>query len=294
MPLVIGTRGSRLALAQTTQVADLLKSQGIEVITKIINTEGDKNSGVPLHEIGGQGVFVRALDVAILEGEVDCAVHSMKDIPAIRPGGLFLAAVLKRDSPCDYLAYETERDKVDSIGTSSTRRTAQIRKNFPGIEVKQLRGNVDTRIRKLKGGEYSAIILAKAGLERLSIDIPGETLNPDIFVPSPNQGIISIVAREDEELCKLFEKIDHHQTRQDAEIERKIMERIGGGCFTPIGIYSNCGYVICEVLSLNGDRSIRRESKISNISVAEKFGLKMKEEAAELISEAKISLRLEE
>ena len=174
MSVRIGTRGSKLALAQTSTVCKKLSALGIGTEQVIINTQGDTSTGVPLHEIGGQGVFVRALDDAILAGDIDCAVHSMKDIPAFRPNGLVTAAVLKRDSAADYLAYKGSLDAVKVIGTSSTRRRAQLLRHDPEISLKDLRGNVDTRIRKMAAGEFDAILLAEAGLTRLGIRIPGE------------------------------------------------------------------------------------------------------------------------
>ncbi len=141
--------GSKLALAQTSTVCKKLAALGIDTEQVIINTQGDTTTGVPLHEIGGQGVFVRALDDAILAGQIDCAVHSMKDIPTFRPNGLITAAVLKRDSTADYLAYNGSLNAVRVIGTSSTRRRAQLLRHDPEISIKDLRGNVDTRIRKM-------------------------------------------------------------------------------------------------------------------------------------------------
>ena len=140
MSIRIGTRGSKLALAQTETVMKKLSSLGIPCQKTIISTQGDITQSVPLHAIGGQGVFVRALDDAILSGEIDCAVHSMKDIPAFRPHGLFTAAVLKRDSPADYIAHNVPLNKVKCIGTSSTRRCAQLLRHDPDIQIKELRG----------------------------------------------------------------------------------------------------------------------------------------------------------
>ena len=142
---------------------------------------------MPLHEIGGQGVFVRALDDAILAGKIDCAVHSMKDIPAYRPSGLITAAMLKRDSPADFIAYRGSLGAVKVVGTSSTRRRAQLLRHDPDITVKDLRGNVDTRIRKMSAGEYDAIILAEAGLTRLGIRIQGSGSRRKSSSPRPTR-----------------------------------------------------------------------------------------------------------
>jgi hydroxymethylbilane synthase len=292
MSLKIGTRGSRLALAQADSVCRKLTATGIGVEQVVITTQGDKNNGVPLHEIGGQGVFVRALDDAILAGEIDCAVHSMKDIPAMRPSGLITAAVLKRNPPADYIAYISALPAVNVIGTSSTRRRAQLLRHDPDISIKDLRGNIDTRIRKLNAGEYDAIILAEAGLIRLGIRIPGERLPPDIFVPSPNQGTIAVVSRADPSLIETLSALDHQQTRADVAIERAVMEEVGGGCFTPLGIYCRAGHLIAEVLSLDGRRTERIETDVHSNEKAREQGRILRGRAKDLINEAYATLRI--
>jgi hydroxymethylbilane synthase len=292
MSLKVGTRGSKLALAQADIVCQKLTAMGIGVEQIVIMTQGDTNNNVPLHEIGGQGVFVRALDDAILAGEIDCAVHSMKDIPAMRPSELFTAAVLKRDPPADYIAYTTALPAVNVVGTSSTRRRAQMLRHDPNISIKELRGNVDTRIRKLNAGEYDAIILAEAGLIRLGIRIPGERLPPDIFVPSPNQGTISVVSRADPSLMETLSALDHLQTRTDVAIERAVMEQLGGGCFTPLGVFCRAGHLIAEVLSLDGRRTERIETDIQSIEQAREQGRILRARAQDLINEAYSVLRI--
>lgn len=286
MPIRIGTRGSKLALAQTAKVMTKLDEMGIESEQVIINTQGDASTQVPLHEIGGQGVFVRALDDAILAGTIDCAVHSMKDIPAFRPSGLVTAAVLKRDSPADYLAHKGEIGNVRVVGTSSTRRKAQLLRHDPDITIRDLRGNVDTRIRKLDAGEYDAIMLAEAGLERLGITIEGERLPPEKFVPSPNQGTVAVVSRADPSLMEVLSALDHPESRTDVAIERAVMEQLGGGCFTPLGIFCKSGHLIAEVLSLDGTRTERIEVDIPTIETAREEGRKLKATAQGLIDDA--------
>jgi len=292
MSLKVGTRGSKLALAQADSVCRKLTATGIGVEQVVITTQGDTNNGVPLHEIGGQGVFVRALDDAILAGEIDCAVHSMKDIPAMRPTGLFTAAILKRDAPADYIAYPSALPAVNVIGTSSTRRRAQLLRHDPDVSIKDLRGNIDTRIRKLNAGEYDAIILAEAGLIRLGIRIPGERLPPDIFVPSPNQGTIAVVSRADPSLIEILSRLDHQPTRADVAIERAVMEELGGGCFTPLGIYCRAGHLIAEVLSLDGRQTERIETDVHSIEKAREQGRILRERAQNLINEAHAMLRI--
>lgn len=286
MHLRIGTRGSRLALVQAERVRALLGEQGYQADLSIITTKGDTVNGVPLHEIGGQGVFVRALDDAILAGGIDCAVHSMKDIPALRPAGVSTIAILERDSPADFLAHTLPIDTVRIIGTSSTRRRAQILRNLPGKFVEGLRGNVDTRLRKLTDGQYDAIVLAEAGIERMSLSVPGTRLAPDLFVPSPNQGTIAVVCRDDPAVTAILSEIDHPATRFDTGVERAVMEEVGGGCFTPQGIYCTNGHLTGEILSLDGDRQVRIEEDVTTLSEARIFGRNLRREGRELIREA--------
>ena len=286
MSIRIGTRGSKLALLQTGIVAKKLADLGIGTEQVIIHTAGDATTQVPLHEIGGQGVFVRALDDAILAGEIDCAVHSMKDIPAYRPSGLITAAILKRDSAADFIAYRGSLSAVKVVGTSSTRRCAQLLRHDPSVTVRDLRGNVDTRIRKLGSGEYDAIILAEAGLTRMGIRIQGEQLPPEKFVPSPNQGTIAVVSRADPSLREVLSALDHPQTRTDVMIERAVMEQLGGGCFTPLGIYCRSGHLIAEVLSLDGTRGERIEMDVKTIDEAREHGRQLRARAQGLIDEA--------
>ena len=286
MTVRIGTRGSKLALAQTATVCKKLTALGIEVEQKIISTQGDEVTGVPLHEIGKQGVFVRALDDAILNNEIDCAVHSMKDIPAIRPSGLFTSAILLRDSPADYLAYSGSMSAIKIIGTSSTRRKAQLLRHDPGLTINDLRGNVDTRIKKLSEGQYNAIVLAEAGLTRLGIRIPGDRLPPEKFVPSPNQGTIAVVSKADPSLMEVLSAIDHSGTRKDVAIERAVMEQVGAGCFTPMGIYCKGGHLIAEVLSLDGKRTEHIEKNVDTLDEARVLGNTLRTRAGDLIAEA--------
>ncbi len=286
MSVIIGTRGSRLALAQTEKVINLLAGKGISAKYVVINTQGDTTTTVPLHEIGGQGVFVRALDDAILDGRIDCAVHSMKDIPAYRPSGLFTSAILERDSPSDFMAFTGSRSAVSVLGTSSTRRRAQLLRHNPAYVVKDLRGNVDTRLRKLADKNYDAIMLAEAGIERLGLSVRGERLDPAEFVPSPNQGTVAVVSRADPSLMELLSTIDHPATRTDVMIERAVMFELGGGCFTPLGIFCRSGRLIAEVLSLDGKRTERIETQVSSIEEAREQGKALRARAQDLIAEA--------
>ncbi|HVP24422.1 MAG TPA: hydroxymethylbilane synthase [Methanomicrobiales archaeon] len=287
MPLVIGTRGSKLALLQAERVCRILAGQGVEVETEIIRTRGDEDTGVPLHEIGGQGLFVKALDDAILAGEIDCAVHSMKDIPTARPAGLVTAAILERDSPADYLAITTAMDQVNIVGTSSMRRRAQILRHDPAVEVRPLRGNVDTRIRRLLAGDYHAIVLAEAGLDRLGYRLRGFRLPPERFVPTANQGSIAVVARDNPLLIITLSSLDHTPTRRDVMAERAVIEELGAGCFTPVGVYCREGHLIAEVLSPDGKRTERIEEDVADTEAARALGRKLAEKAGDLLAEAR-------
>ena len=290
MSLRIGTRGSALALAQTNKVVGMLADRGTEAEIVTITTEGDAATNVPLHAIGGQGVFVRALDDAILRREIDAAVHSMKDIPAERPVGLTCCAVLERDSPADFLVHEAPLDAVRVVGSSSTRRRAQLLRDDPTLAVKQLRGNVDTRIRKLREGQYDAIVLAEAGLERLGLRLSGEPLPTNRFVPSPNQGTVAVVCRDDPAVTGAFAALDHAPSRLDVEIERAVMEEVGGGCFTPQGIYCREGDLIAEVLALDGSRWERIERHVTTPDEARACGRALREKGGDLIREAYTAL----
>jgi len=287
MPLVIGTRGSKLAMRQTERVCRALAGQGVEVETVIIRTQGDDDTGVPLHEIGGQGLFVKALDDAILNGEIDAAVHSMKDIPVKRPDGLLTTAILERDSPADFLAISTAMDQVSIVGTSSLRRRAQILRHDPAVEVRPLRGNVDTRIRRLMAGDYHGIVLAEAGIERLGYKLRGFRLPPEKFVPTANQGAIAIVSRDDPLLIITLSSLDHTPTRNDVMMERAVLGELGGGCYTPTGVWCRDGHLVAEVLSLDGKRTERVEADLADAEAARVCGRHLAEKAKDLLDEAR-------
>lgn len=267
--MIIGTRGSQLALAQTENVARLLEELGVETSVNIIKTSGDRFTDRPLHAVSsGVGAFVRELDDVMFAGEIDIAVHSMKDMPTVRPPSLSTAAVLKRDTPFDILlTYDgttlDELPELSVIGTSSLRRAAQIRRYRPDLVTQDLRGNIDTRLRKLNEGKYDGILLAKAGLERMGWELEGEILSPDFFCPSPNQGTVAVVTRAGTEAEAAVAKLDHNESRIVTEIERILISELGGGCTTPLGSYAEIMpdgkqmRVRAEVLSLDGEETIR-------------------------------------
>jgi len=280
--MIIGTRGSKLALAQAKKVAHILKELGFETTLKVIHTSGDLFIDRPLHSVsGGFGAFVRELDNVILSGKIDIAVHSMKDIPTVRPRLLSTAAVLKRESPFDILlTYDgTTLDELSEqsiIGTSSLRRAAQIRRYRPDLIIQDLRGNIDTRLRKLREGQYDGILLAKAGLERLSWEIEGEILSPELFCPSPNQGTVAVVTKAGTEAEIAVSKLDHLESRIVTEIERILISELGGGCTTPLGSYAEIKphekqiSVRAEVLSIDGQETVKIDDFIPMFGGIEK------------------------
>jgi hydroxymethylbilane synthase len=271
-PLRIGTRGSKLALAQANLVKDLLSKNGVPTEIIIIKTSGDTFTDRPLHEVQGFGVFVREIDDFMLADKIDIAVHSMKDVPTERPSELTIAAVMKRDSPYDFLLTREEKKLKDLpkgaiIGTTSLRRRSQLSRFRDDLVIKELRGNIDTRLRKLKEGQYDGIFLAEAGLERLKWDLPGERLSPDNFVPSANQGTVVIVTRKDSEAQIAVQILNDEQTRLETRIERIIIGILGGGCLVPIGAFAHAEgnkiHIRTEVLSVDGKRDVKIDEFIN-------------------------------
>lgn len=269
----VGTRGSKLALAQAKIVVEKLEEEGYEVELKIIKTKGDIMRDRPLHEFKGIGAFVREIDLALAKGEIDLAVHSYKDVPTQRVEGTRIAAVLKRDSPCDAMIFREHKklEELESnavVGTSSLRRKAQFSRLRNDLKFENLRGNLDTRIRKMRSGLYDAIIVAEAGIQRLKLDIDYQSFPPEIIVPPPNQGIIAVATRIGEE--ELVSFLNDEDTWIEAQIERTIARELGFGCAVPFGVYAKvCGErakVICEVLS---GKYVRIEDKISKYSIDE-------------------------
>jgi len=289
----IGTRGSNLALAQTNKVIDLLAKNGIEAEYIIIKTTGDRVTDRGLHEIGGFGMFVRELDDAILRGDIDCAVHSMKDIPAERPEGLLTSAVLKRDPPYDYMVMNEPVENLKVIGTSSLRRKAQLLRYYrdnKDIKIEMLRGNLDTRLSKLDEGLYEGIMVAEAGLMRLGYRRNGIRMPVNSFVPATNQGTVAVVSRDTPELRAAFAPLNDKVSAEDCGFERIVMEEVDGGCFTPTGIFCQNGHLIAEILSLDGTRTERVTGDVHNPEEAHLVGIKLRAVAADLIAEAKIAL----
>ncbi len=270
--MIIGTRGSALALAQADIIKGKLQDIGVETTRNIIKSSGDVFTDRPLHEVAGVGVFVRELDDIMMDGDVDIAVHSMKDLPTVRPEELATSAVLKRDSPYDVLLTvggETLDELPDGavIGTSSMRRRAQILRFRPDLEVQDLRGNINTRIKKLEDGLYDGILLAEAGLQRMGWEMNVERLMPESFIPSANQGTIAVVTVAGTDAEDLTSELDHEQTRIETEIERIVITDVEGGCTAPIGSFAQFVnddeiHVRAEVLALDGTEQVKVEDFI--------------------------------
>jgi len=290
MTLRIGTRGSELALFQADAVAAQLRAKtGLACETVVIRTSGDKLADASLAQIGGKRLFVKEIEDALLDGEIDLAVHSSKDMPVVLPEGLRIAGVLPREDardavvlPIDGREVRLPPGKADPtaleelvsrlgtsprIGTSSVRRTAQLARVFPGANFLPIRGNLGTRLRKLDAGEYDALVLASAGLIRLqrrarisaSLPIPA-------CVPAPGQGIIAVEIRaKDDRVAAVVAAIDDGDARAALDAERAVVVTLGGGCQMPIGAHAavdGASLVLTAiVLSLDGTRAIRAESR---------------------------------
>lgn len=270
-------------MAQARRVAGLLESGGARVELKVVRTAGDAQADVPLHEVGGgYGAFVRELDDCLLRGEIDAAVHSLKDVPVKRPCGLAIAAVLERESALDAAVTRDGRPLAELpaaalVGTSSTRRAAQLHRHYPALRPVNLRGNVDTRLKKLAAGDVDAILLAEAGLIRLGLDLPRERLDPMRFVPTANQGVIAVVARTGTAECEAIAGLDHGPTRAATAAERIVIEVLEGGCVTPMGVYARRDgeelAMAGEILSLDGARQARVQGVVRVSRLAEDAAL---------------------
>jgi hydroxymethylbilane synthase len=291
--LVIGSRGSKLALTQAQMVKTELESlqPALEVRIEIIKTSGDVNSE-PLAVIGGQGVFTKELEEALLAGRIDVAVHSLKDLPTIMPPGLMLGAICKREDPRDALVLRQAPGLATSIrtlppsatvGTSSPRRLAQLNYLRNDLVVKELRGNVDTRLRKLDEGQYDALVLACAGLRRLGLDHRISTPLPaSEMLPAVGQGALGIEIRvDDADTLAAISKLDHKFTRLACLAERALLRSLGGGCQLPIAAYAVVREKRIRLDGLVADREGKRivRDRISGaLDVAEELGARLGEQ----------------
>ncbi|GBD97500.1 MAG TPA: hydroxymethylbilane synthase [Nitrospirae bacterium] len=279
--IIIATRGSRLALWQAEWVkSGLLKiNPDLNIELNKIKTTGDKILDVPLAQVGGKGLFVKEIEEAMLKGKADLAVHSMKDVPTDLPEGLHLSAICKREDPRDaFIAgarntehrTQTIRSFKDlpqgaHVGTSSLRRICQILNKRPDLKITQLRGNVDTRIRKLDEGQFDAIILATAGVKRLDrADRITEILSPDLCLPAIGQGAVGIECRVDDEFINnILKNLNHEETSICVRAERAFLKKLEGGCQVPIAAYAELKDGDIVIKGLVG--SLKGETLIKNV-----------------------------
>ncbi len=297
--IVIGTRGSQLALWQAHFVQDALcrRFPEIEVALKTIKTEGDRDTNAPVAQLSGKGVFIKEIEDALLSGAVDIAVHSMKDVPTEIPAGLAIAAVCEREDVRDALISRDgykwlELPAGARIGTSSLRRQALLRHHRPDLEILNLRGNLNTRLRKLDEGLYDAILLAKAGLERLGwANRITEVLSTEIALPAVAQGAIGIECREnDRDTRGILNPLEHVPTRAAVEAERSLLRVLEGGCQVPVGAWARregTAFVLeATVLSLDGKSCLRDrlEGRMEDATaLGESLGKKLLKAGAEKI-----------
>ena len=283
--LVIGTRGSQLAIWQAEHVAARLGETcpGLSVRLERIRTTGDRILDVPLAQVGGKALFVKEIEEALLAGRVDLAVHSMKDVPTDLPAGLAVAAIPRREDPADVLISREGRRLADlprgaRVGTSSLRRQSQLLQHRPDLVVVGLRGNLDTRIRKLDSDGLDAIVLAAAGVKRLGLDrLVTEVLPPDVVLPAVGQGALGIEIRDpqggrgaggqggDVRVAELVKALDHADTHTAVQAERAMLRRLGGGCQVPIAalatVKGGALFLRGLIAGTDGARVIRGEAR---------------------------------
>jgi hydroxymethylbilane synthase len=308
LKLRVGTRGSKLSLAQTHLTLNALKKFSpdteFEVVT--IKTKGDVDAR-PLYTIDRKGIFEKEIDAAVRDGRVDFAVHSLKDVPSELPEGLTIASIPKRESPNDIFVSKNKRRLKDIasksvIGTSSLRRAVQISRVRPDLVVKPIRGNVETRVNKMLNGEFDAVVLAEAGLSRLGLaDVISERLPVEEFTPSPGQGAMAIVSREDDAgIVKMLKNIEDKQSRMEVTAERALLLRINAGCRFPLGALASANHsklaLYANVYSVDGTKRIevRRSDSADNAErlgsvvaaeLEEKGAMKLAEEWREAVQE---------
>jgi hydroxymethylbilane synthase len=265
--LTIGSRGSQLALWQAHWVRDRLAELGEAAAIEIIKTSGDRIADAPLAAIGGKGLFTKEIEDALVEGRIDLAVHSLKDLPTELPAGLGIAAVPPREDVRDAMVGGRLADLPHGarVGTSSLRRTAQLRAARPDLTIEPVRGNLDTRLRKLAQGQYDALALAAAGLRRLGWeDRIAELLPFEVMCPAVGQGALAIETRDAGEAVEICARLNDLETRLAVETERAVLRALGGGCQVPIGAHAAVEggglRLLGVVASPDGVRLIRREA----------------------------------
>lgn len=266
--LTIGSRGSQLALWQANHIRAQLEQFGETCRIEIIRTTGDKITGVPLAKVGAKGLFTKEIEEALLDGRIDLAVHSLKDLPTELPQGLRLAAVPAREDPHDALAGRrlAELPRGAKVGTSSLRRVAQLRAARPDLQVESVRGNLDTRLRKLSEGQYDAVVLAAAGLKRLGwADRIAELLPFDTMCPAVGQGALAIETRDGAgAAAAVCARLEDAPTRAAVTAERAVLAELGGGCQVPIGAHAEISGSELRLIAIvgmpDGTHILRREA----------------------------------
>lgn len=266
----IGTRDSKLALWQAELVKDRLEALGLTCTLVPVKSAGDIDLSTPLNQFGGTGIFTKILDEALFEDQVDLAVHSLKDYPTLAPEGLIMAAVLERGPVEDILVYRENTDFLSQenalVATGSIRRKAQWKSRYAGHSNPNLRGNVQTRLRKLNEGDWDGAIFAKAGLERINI-LPENHIVLDWMIPAPAQGIVGITCLEkDTELIEKLRLINHEETELRAKVERDFLRGVEGGCSAPVGAYAQIQNsklnLKAGVFSLDGREKVILENEV--------------------------------
>ncbi|MGH7259703.1 MAG: hydroxymethylbilane synthase [Nitrospiraceae bacterium] len=288
--LVLGTRGSRLAIWQAEWVQARLREIAPDVAVTLhrIKTSGDMILDVPLAKIGGKGLFIKEIEDALLQGEIDLAVHSMKDVPTVLPKGLEILCVPAREDPRDALISREAKplDRLPRgarVGTSSLRRQAQLLHRRPDLKIEMLRGNLDTRLRKLRDGEFDAIVLAAAGLKRMGwAEQITEYLPSEVSLPAIGQGALGLEGRRDDAFVRgILAALDHHPTRTAVTAERALLERLEGGCQVPIAAHATLSGERLRldglVASVDGCRLVR-DSVEGPVADARELGMRLAEQ----------------
>jgi hydroxymethylbilane synthase len=262
--LIIGSRGSQLALWQARHVAGLLGERGFETRIEIIRTTGDRLSTADLTRAVGKGLFTKEIEEALFAGSIDLAVHSLKDLPAELPDGMALAAIPAREDPRDAMVGARLNDLPHGarVGTSSERRRAQLAALRPDLCIEPVRGNVDTRVRKVKEGHYSAVVLALAGLRRLGLEAEASQIfSPREICPAAGQGALAIETKAQDADWPLWSEICDPAARDAVSCEREILSKLGGGCHLPLGVFAQIergALKVCAVaISPDGRRLVR-------------------------------------
>lgn len=291
--IIIGTRGSQLALWQANHIKSEIENHfpEIKVELSIIKTTGDRITDRPLAMVGGKGLFVKEIENALLNKEIDLAVHSMKDMPGILPDGLIIGAIPERENPFDVLISKDNKTILNylpgaKVGTSSLRRASQIKHIRPDVQIESIRGNLDTRIKKLQSGEYDAIVLAAAGLKRLGQEsVITEYLDDAAMVPAVGQGALCIETRQDDpDIQPVMDKLDHPDTRICVTGERAFLRQIEGSCHIPVACYgkiTDIGVELTAVVASEDGQTLIREQITASVDQIESAGQQLADQVLE-------------